>query len=178
MWAQGVGWLAALLAFWAMTRQTERSIKCWLLVHTVFYGLHFWLLGLPLAVFANIIACLRIGISIKSRSWFWVIVLSVLSVAAGVLPKLDGLASHEILPLVASVVLTVTLFRLEGGAFRFGIFLGSLLWFVHNVFAGSWGGCALEIGLSLANLYGWFQSRKAVKTPTLRKPQKAPENRD
>ena len=163
VFAQAVGWLAALLGLWALARQTELSIKCWLLVHTVFYGLHFWLLGLPLAVLANGIALLRIGISIKSRSWAWVAVLSVLSVAAGIYPKLDAMAPHEALPLVASVVLTVTLFRLKGGAFRLGIFLGSFLWFVHNAFALSWGGCVLEVGLSLSNLYGWMKASKATK---------------
>lgn len=156
--AQWIGWLAAGFGFIAMSRKEERSVKLWLLVHTFFYGLHFHLLGLPFAVAANGIAFARIGISIYSRSWLWVFLLSGLSVAAGLVPMSGEEPWHAYLPLVASVLLCVTLFRLRGAPFRLGLLLGSLLWLLHNFWAGSYGGCALEAGMCLSTMIGWYRS--------------------
>ena len=157
--AQIVGFLAAIVGFWAVSQPCEKRIKQLLLVHTALYGFHFWLLGLYPAVVANVIAFARIWISIRSRSWLWVAILCTVSLVAGI--SANSFLLPAILPLAASFVLTVTLFRLTGSAFRIGLMAGSVLWLIHNIWAASYGGIVLETGMSLSILLGWHRYKKA-----------------
>ena len=153
MLAQIIGLLAALAGFWAMSRSDAGAVKRVLLIHTALYGIHFLILGLPLAVWSNLVAFARIGISMRSCSWLWVILFCSISLLS-IIPNPPS-CSAELLPTIASLVLTITLFRLKGTAFRLGLLFGSALWLLHNVWAGSWGGIILEIGMILSNVMGW-----------------------
>ena len=48
--AQMAGWLAAAAAIIAMLQKSDLRLKQGLIIHTVLYGVHFALLGLPTAV--------------------------------------------------------------------------------------------------------------------------------
>lgn len=45
--AQMAGWLAAAAAIIAMLQKSDLRLKQGLIIHTVLYGIHFALLGLP-----------------------------------------------------------------------------------------------------------------------------------
>lgn len=162
---QWIGWIAAFFGFFALTRTTERSVKVWLLVHTMFYGFHFVFLGLPFAVAANVVAFIRISLSLVTRSWWAVLLLSFLSIFAGVAPMKGDESFWAYLPLAASVILCITLFRFKGHLFRAGLLLGSLFWLVHNVFAGSVGGTFLEAGMCVSTIIGWARTQGREELP-------------
>ncbi len=58
------------------------------------------------------------------------------------------------------MILTLTLFRLTGAVFRIGLIVGSVLWVVHNIWAGSYGGVVLETGMIISVLLGWYRAEK------------------
>lgn len=64
---------------------------------------------------------------------------------------------------MASMILTLTLFRLTGAAFRIGLISGSVLWVIHNIWAGSYGGIVLESGMIVSVLVGWYRAEKAKR---------------
>lgn len=156
--AQGFGILAAICGLWAMSQPSEKKLKVISLMHRFCYIVHFLLLGLDLAVIANLIGFVRIGISLYSRSWFWVFAVWGVSIAAAGLSQPTSFIS--VLPIMSSMILTLTLFRLTGAAFRIGLIAGSVLWVVHNIWAGSYGGVVLETGMIISVLFGWYRAEK------------------
>ena len=136
--AQMAGWFAAGAAIIAMLQKSDLRLKQGLIIHTVLYGIHFALLGLPTAVISCVIALARISLSIYTRSLLCAAVL-IISVATA---------------LAASVVLTLSLFRFDGIKLRLGLLAGSVLWLIHNIYVQSWGGICLEACFCLSTLWG------------------------
>ena len=114
-----------------MSQPSEKKLKVISLSHRFCYIVHFLLLGLDLAVIANLIGFVRIAISLYSRSWFWVFVVWAVSIATAFLSQPTSFIA--VLPIMASMILTLTLFRLTGAAFRIGLISGSVLWVIHNI---------------------------------------------
>ena len=79
--AQMAGWFAAGAAIIAMLQKSDLRLKQGLIIHTVLYGIHFALLGLPTAVISCVIALARISLSIYTRSLLCAAVLIIISVA-------------------------------------------------------------------------------------------------
>lgn len=148
--AQMAGWLAAAAAIIAMLQKSDLRLKQGLIIHTVLYGIHFALLGLPTAVISCVIALARISLSIYTRSLLCAAVL-IISVATALAVSRSTV---EILPLAASVVLTLSLFRFDGIKLRLGLLAGSVLWLIHNIYVQSWGGICLEACFCLSTLWG------------------------
>lgn len=156
--AQGFGILAAICGLWAMSQPSEKKLKVISLMHRFCYIVHFFLLGLDLAVIANLIGFVRIGISLYSRSWFWVFAVWGISIAAAGLSQPTSFVA--VLPIMSSMILTLSFFRLTGAVFRIGLIAGSVLWVVHNIWAGSYGGVVLETGMIIFVLIGWYRAEK------------------
>lgn len=161
--AQMAGWLAAAAAIIAMLQKSDLRLKQGLIIHTVLYGIHFALLGLPTAVVSCVIALARITLSIYTRSLLCAAALIIISAAMALALSRSTV---DILPLAASVVLTLSLFRFDGIKLRLGLLAGSILWLIHNVYVQSWGGICLETCfLSVDTLgaldYGSRAKRKA-----------------
>ena len=135
--AQMAGWLAAAAAIIAMLQKSDLRLKQGLIIHTVLYGIHFALLGLPTLIIISAAMALAL-----SRS------------------------TVDILPLAASVVLTLSLFRFDGIKLRLGLLAGSILWLIHNVYVQSWGGICLETCFCLSTLWGlWTMVREQNEKP-------------
>lgn len=79
--AQMAGWLAAAAAIIAMLQKSDLRLKQGLIIHTVLYGVHFALLGLPTAVVSCVIALARITLSIYTRSLLCAAALIIISIA-------------------------------------------------------------------------------------------------
>lgn len=156
--AQMAGWLAAAAAIIAMLQKSDLRLKQGLIIHTVLYGIHFALLELPTAVISCVIALARISLSIYTRSLLCAAVLIIFSVATALAVSRSTV---EILPLAASVVLTLSLFRFDGIKLRLGLLGGSVLWLIHNFYVQSWGGICLETCFCLSTLWGlWIMVRE------------------
>lgn len=169
--AQMAGWLAAAAAIIAMLQKSDLRLKQGLIIHTVLYGVHFALLGLPTAVVSCVIALARITLSIYTRSLLCAAALIIISIAMALALSRSTV---EILPLAASVVLTLSLFRFDGIKLRLGLLAGSVLWLIHNICVQSWGGICLETCFCLSTLWGmWTAAREQNKEP---KKEVCPQN--
>lgn len=169
--AQMAGWLAAAAAIIAMLQKSDLRLKQGLIIHTVLYGVHFALLGLPTAVVSCVIALTRITLSIYTRSLLCAAALIIISIAMALALSRSTV---EILPLAASVVLTLSLFRFDGIKLRLGLLAGSVLWLIHNICVQSWGGICLETCFCLSTLWGmWTAAREQNKEP---KKEVCPQN--
>ena len=156
--AQMAGWLAAAAAIIAMLKKSDLRLKQGLIIHTVLYGVHFALLGLPTAI-----ALARITLSIYTRSLLCAAALIIISAAMALALSRSTV---DILPLAASVVLTLSLFRFDGIKLRLGLLAGSILWLIHNVYFQSWGGICLETCFCLSTLWGlWTMVREQNEKP-------------
>ena len=161
--AQMAGWLAASAAIIAMLKKSDLRLKQGLIIHTVLYGVHFALLGLPTAVVSCVIALARITLSIYTRSLLCAAALIIISAAMALALSRSTV---DILPLAASVVLTLSLFRFDGIKLRLGLLAGSILWLIHNVYFQSWGGICLETCFCLSTLWGlWTMVREQNEKP-------------
>jgi hypothetical protein len=88
-------------------------------------------------------------VSLKSRSGWWIGVFIVINVAIGALFA-KGAAGW--LPVAASCLATVAVFRMRGVVMRFSLLICTLLWLANNILSGSVGGTVLEAIIAGVNL--------------------------
>ncbi len=155
--AQLVGYLAFVLGIVTFAQKDDRRLKLLLVVQSVTYVVHFWLLGEPAASASAFVTALRALAAVKTRSG-WVCAFFVLFGVA-----LGGrfvTTWFSVLPVIASSIGTLALFNLSGLRMRLALFVATLLWLVNNLFSGSIGGSLLEACIAVANLHTmWRLSR-------------------
>ena len=86
--------------------------------------------------------------SIKSRAPIWIAVFLVMNIAIGLVFAKSALGW---LPIVASCLATVAVFRMEGVAMRSVLLVCTLLWLANNLLSGSIGGTVLEAIIAVVN---------------------------
>lgn len=147
-WAQLFGYLAFVLGVGSFLQMSDKHFKLWMTSECIAYAVHFFLLGNPTAVASTLVSASRSILSMYTRSlWIaWAVV--ALNVGLGfVFVKQPA----DALPLIASSIATLALFRLQGIRMRFVLFCGTLLWLANNLIAGSIGGSALEAVVAAVN---------------------------
>ncbi|MDR3411974.1 MAG: YgjV family protein [Formivibrio sp.] len=146
--AQLFGYLAFVLGVGSFLQMNDKHFKLWMTSECVAYAVHFFLLGNPTAVASTLVSASRSLLSMHTRSlWLaWAIVL--LNIGLGFV-----FVKHpaDVLPLIASSIATLGLFRLNGIRMRLVLLMGTLLWFANNIIAGSIGGSALEAVVAAIN---------------------------
>lgn len=159
-WAQLFGYLAFLLGVGSFLQINDRHFKLWMTGECVAYAVHFFLLGNPTAVASTLVSASRSVISMYTRSlWLaWAIVL--LNIGLGIV-----FVKHpaDALPLIASSMATLALFRLQGIRLRFVMLIGTLLWLANNIIAGSIGGSALEAVVATINFSTMVRMYRAAR---------------
>lgn len=147
--AQIIGYLAFVLGVGSFLQMSDRHFKLWMTAECIAYAVHFYLLGNPTAVASTLVSASRSIISMYTRSlWLaWMIVL--VNIGFGILFVKQP---ADALPLIASSIATLGLFRLQGIRMRFVLLCGTLLWLANNLIAGSIGGTALEAVVAAVNL--------------------------
>lgn len=153
---QIVGYFAFLFGVMALFQTKDIHLKTLLIVHSVLYAAHFFLLGELAAVCGCVIAIFRISLSIFTRSW---LVVALLICASLLCAPFAGQYWYAILPILASCILTIGLFRFSGVPMRLFILAGSMLWLIHNIAAGSIGGTALEALMLASNMVAIMRIR-------------------
>jgi hypothetical protein len=156
--AQLVGYLAFVLGIVTFAQKDDKRLKLLLVVQSLTYVVHFWLLGEQAASAAAFVTALRTLSAVKTRSG-WVCAFFLLF---GV-----GLGGRfvttwfSVLPVIASSIGTIALFNLSGLRMRLALFAATLLWLVNNLFSGSIGGTLLEASIAVANLYTMWRLFRA-----------------
>lgn len=147
--AQLVGYVALVLGVLAFLQRCDTRLKMLIAAESIAYVVHFILLGNYPASGSALVSCLRNLTSIKSRAPGWIAVFIAINVAIGVIFA-KGAAGW--LPITASCLATVAVFKMHGVAMRIVLLVCTLLWLVNNVLSLSIGGTVLEAIIAVVNL--------------------------
>jgi hypothetical protein len=153
---QVLGYATFLISIVAFSQTRDRPLKVWLTGQNLLYASHFFLMGNPAAMTGTLIAATRNILSLRTRAlWVALLLLSVNVLLGFAVVK----TIWNVLPLLATAVTTLSMFRLQGLSLRLGVFLATLLWLANNILTGSIGGTALELmiavisGITIFRLY-------------------------
>lgn len=149
--AQLVGLCGTVLMFLSYQSNKRRLILCWQILASLFFTVHFAMLGAYTGAAMNLLGGIRTVIFIfrEDHKWaqskLWIFIFSAVFLAAGILTWKNPLS---LLPTFAMVLSNVALWFTNPSYIRMVIFPCSPCWFVYNVFAGSYTGCLTEIIVS------------------------------
>ena len=147
--AQLFGYVALVLGVAAFLQKCDTRLKVLIAAESIAYVIHFILLGNYPASGSALSSCLRMLVSLKSRSGWWIGVFIAVNVAIGALFA-QGAAGW--LPIAASCLATVAVFRMRGVVMRISLLICTLLWLANNILSGSVGGTVLEAIIAGVNL--------------------------
>jgi hypothetical protein len=147
--AQLVGYVALVLGVSAFLQRSDTRLKVLIACESLAYVAHFILLGNLPASGSALTSCLRMLVSLKSRSPWWIAVFVAINVAIGLTFAKGGAGW---LPVTASCLATVAVFVLRGVVMRIVLLVCTLLWLVNNILSGSVGGTVLEAIIAVVNL--------------------------
>jgi len=169
--SQILGYVALVLGVAAFLQKSDTRLKVLIAAESIAYVVHFILLGNYPASGSAGVSCLRNLTSIKTRAPVWIAVFLAVNVAIG-LRFATGIAGW--LPITASCLATVAVFRMHGVAMRIVLLVCTLLWLVNNGLSGSIGGTVLESIIAAVNLTAIVRmllerrrSRRAAAAPAL-----------
>lgn len=147
--AQLVGYVALVLGVAAFSQKSDARLKVLIACESIAYVVHFLLLGNYPASSSALVSCVRMLVSIRSRSPWWIAVFVALNVAFGAVYAKSALGW---LPIGASCLATVGVFVMQGLPLRVVLLVCTGLWLGNNALSGSIGGTVLEALIALSNL--------------------------
>lgn len=160
--AQMFGHATFILGMITFSRKNDGHFKIWLTAQNLLYATHFFLMGNPAAVAGALLSAIRNVTSMKTRSLWVAFVLLSLNLALGFV---FVHSVWNVLPLLATAVATLSMFRLDGLRLRCGMLVATLLWLVNNIHTGSIGGTVMESMItvvSLVTIYRLWRDRRQV----------------
>lgn len=144
------GYVALVLAVTSFLQKNDIRFKSYLAAEFIAYVVNFTLLGNPTAAASSLVAVTRSVMSIYSKSVWIACVFVAVNLAFGF-----GLAKvwWNWLPLIATSIGALAVFLLRGIPMRLGMLVGASLSIANNIMSGSIGGSALEIVITMINIY-------------------------
>ena len=147
--AQLLGYLALVLGVAGFLQKSDTRLKVLIAAESIAYVVHFILLGNYPASGSAGVSCLRNLTSLKTRAPVWIAVFLTVNVAIGVTFAKSVMGW---LPVTASCLATVAIFRMRGIPMRIVLLVCTLLWLVNNGLSGSIGGTVLESIIAIVNV--------------------------
>ena len=147
--AQLVGYLALIIGVTAFLQKNDRRLTLLVAMVSLAYIVHFALLGNWTASGSSVVSCVRNLIALKTRAKVWVAVFIATNVAIGVW---SAESAAQWIPVAASCLATVAVFRMSGIPMRLVLLTCTMLWVTNNILSGSIGGTVLECFIATANL--------------------------
>ena len=147
--AQILGYVALVLGVAAFLQKSDTRLKMLIAAESIAYVVHFILLGNYPASGSAGVSCLRNLTSIKTRAPVWIAVFIAVNVVIG---ATFAKSVTGWLPITASCLATVAIFRMHGVAMRIVLLVCTLLWLVNNGLSGSIGGTVLEAIIAIVNV--------------------------
>lgn len=140
--AQMFGHVALILSMVSFSRKNDGHFKLWLTSQSVAYASHFFLLGNLAGMAGALLSASRNILSLRTNSLWVAAVLLVVNFALGFFVVKEA---WNVIPLIASAVATISMFRLQGLRLRCGMLCATLLWLINNILSGSISGTLMEI---------------------------------
>ncbi len=147
--AQILGYVALIFGVSAFLQKNDTRLKVLIAAESIAYVVHFILLGNYPASGSAAVSCLRNLTSIKTRAPVWIAVFLAVNVVIG---TTFARSVTGWLPVTASCLATVAIFRMRGIPMRIVLLVCTLLWLVNNGLSGSIGGTVLEAIIAIVNV--------------------------
>lgn len=164
--AQLFGYATLCLGIITFSRKSDGQFKVWLTVQNLLYATHFFLMGNSSAMCGALLSASRNVISMQTRSLWAAFGLLAINVALGFAFVTSVWTA---LPLLATAVATLSMFRLDGLKLRCGMLVATLLWLTNNIHTGSIGGTVMESLITLVSLVTifrlWRDEQRGVLRP-------------
>lgn len=152
--AQLFGHAALLVSLVTFSRKHDSHFKGWLVGQNLLYAIHFFLMGNLAAMVGSMLSSTRTLLSLRTRS---LAVVAALLVANVLLGFLVVKTAWNAIPLCATAIATVAMFRLHGLWLRYVILLCTFLWLINNILTGSIGGTAMESMIAIMSIITIFR---------------------
>jgi len=139
--AQMFGHATLILSMVTFSRKKESQFKLWLTAQNLAYAIHFFLMGNLAAMAGTMLSATRNLLSLRTRSMTAALILLVANL---LLAFWVVKAAWNVIPLTATAIATIAMFRLDGLRLRYAILCCTLLWLINNILTGSIGGTVME----------------------------------
>ena len=160
--AQMFGHAALLVSLVTFSRKRDTHFKGWLVGQNLLYAIHFFLMGNLAAMVGSTLSSTRTLLSLYTRS---LVVIAILLTANVLLGFWVVKAVWNVIPLTATAIATVAMFRLHGLQLRCVMLLCTILWLINNVLTGSIGGTAMESMIAVMSCITIFRLRREMNHP-------------
>jgi len=160
--AQMFGHAALLVSLVTFSRKRDTHFKGWLVGQNLLYAIHFFLMGNLAAMVGSTLSSTRTLLSLYTRS---LVVIAILLTANVLLGFWVVKAVWNVIPLTATAIATVAMFRLHGLQLRCVMLLCTILWLINNILTGSIGGTAMESMIAVISCFTIFRLRREMTHP-------------
>ena len=160
--AQMFGHAALLVSLVTFSRKRDTQFKGWLVGQNLLYAIHFFLMGNLAAMVGSTLSSTRTLLSLYTRS---LVVIAILLTANVLLGFWVVKAVWNVIPLTATAIATVAMFRLHGLQLRCVMLLCTILWLINNILTGSIGGTAMESMIAVMSCFTIFRLRREMTHP-------------
>jgi len=144
------------------SRKRDTHFKGWLVGQNLLYAIHFFLMGNLAAMVGSTLSSTRTLLSLYTRS---LVVIAILLTANVLLGFWVVKAAWNVIPLTATAIATVAMFRLHGLQLRCVMLLCTILWLINNILTGSIGGTAMESMIAVMSCFTIFRLRREMTHP-------------
>ena len=160
--AQMFGHAALLVSLVTFSRKRDTQFKGWLVGQNLLYAIHFFLMGNLAAMVGSTLSSTRTLLSLYTRSLVGIAILLTANVLLGFWVVK---AAWNVIPLTATAIATVAMFRLHGLQLRCVMLLCTILWLINNILTGSIGGTAMESMIAVMSCFTIFRLRREMTHP-------------
>lgn len=135
------GHATLVLSLVTFSRKHDGHFKAWLTGQNLLYAIHFFLMGNPAGTAGSMLSAARNVLSFRTRSMTLALILLAINAALGFWVVE---VAWNVIPLIATAIATISMFRFQGVRLRFGVLCATLLWLVNNILTGSISGTVME----------------------------------
>jgi len=157
------GHAALIVGMVTFSRKRDTHFKGWLIGQNLLYAIHFFLMGNLAAMVGSTLSSTRTLLSLYTRS---MLVVAALLVANVLLGFWVVKAVWNVIPLTATAIATIAMFRLHGLKLRYVMLLCTFLWLINNILTGSIGGTAMESMIAVMSGITIFRLHREKKHHT------------
>ena len=158
--AQMFGHAALIFSMVTFSQKHDAHFKVCLTVQNLLYSIHFFLMGNLAAMAATMLSATRNLLSLRTRS---ITVALILLVANFLLGFWVVKAAWNLIPLIATAIATISMFRLNGLRLRYSILFCTLLWLINNIITGSIGGTVMESMIAIMSCITIYRLHRETK---------------
>lgn len=147
LFAQGIGVIALIIAILSFQQNQQKKIVTYQMISSVFFCVHFCMLGATLGGILNGIGIFRAAIfRNRDKKWasniIWFFLFCAFFIAAGIF---SWAGAKSLLPIFAMLLTTVAFWIKNPRAVRFVSAPSSPLWFIYNFIYHSYAGMLTEL---------------------------------